>query len=90
MPGEPLHPLAHRGQPEASAGAFLTDQWLFGAEYRDKPDNLNAFREDGAEDIFMAWGPWKNVSLTAAWTDLGHIAGKTAQRGFYLSLWIGI
>src|ERR1700689_2192775 len=76
--------------PEASAGLFLTDQLLFGAEYRDKPDNLTAFHEDSAEDIFMAWGPGKTVSLTAAWTDLGHIAGKTAQRGFYLSLWIGI
>jgi hypothetical protein len=76
--------------PEASAGLFLTDQWLFGAEYRDKPDNLSAFHEDSAEDVFMAWGPGRNVSLTAAWTDLGRIAGKTAQRGFYLSLWIGI
>jgi hypothetical protein len=76
--------------PEASAGVFLTDQLLFGAEYRDKPDNLNAFREDSAEDVFMAWGPWKNVSLTAAWTDLGRIAGKAPQRGFYVSLWVGI
>jgi DUF3034 family protein len=77
-------------EPEASAGVFLTDRLLFGAEYRDKPDNLNAFHEDSAEDLFMAWGPSKNVSLTAAWTDLGRIAGKTPQRGFYLSLWIGI
>jgi hypothetical protein len=76
--------------PEASAGVFLTDRLLFGAEYRDKPDNLSAFHEDGAGDVFAAWGPLKNVSLTAAWTDLGRIAGKPPQRGFYLSLWVGI
>jgi hypothetical protein len=76
--------------PEASAGVFLTDRLLFGAEYRDKPDNLSAFHEDGAEDVFVAWGPLKNLSLTAAWTDLGRIAGKPAQRGFYVSLWVGI
>lgn len=76
--------------PEASAGVFLTDRLLFGAEYRDKPDNLNAFHEDSAEDLFMAWGPSKNISLTAAWTDLGRIAGKSSQRGFYLPLWAGI
>jgi hypothetical protein len=76
--------------PEASAGIFLTDQLIFGSEYRDKPDNLNAFHEDSAEDLFIAWGPAKNVSLTAAWTDLGRIAGKTPQRGFYVSLWVGI
>jgi Protein of unknown function (DUF3034) len=32
----------------------------------------------------------KNVSLTAAWTDLGRIAGKAPQSGVYLSLWLGI
>jgi hypothetical protein len=76
--------------PEASAGVFVTDQLLFGVEYRDKPDNLHAFHEDGAEDACLAWGPWKGASLTAAWTDLGRIAGKPPQRGFYVSLWVGI
>jgi len=80
----------YRFLPEASAGVFLTDHWLLGAEYRDKPDNLSAFHEDGAGDVFTSWGPLKNVSLTAAWTDLGRIAGKPPQRGFYLSLWVGI
>jgi hypothetical protein len=76
--------------PEFSAAVFVTDQLLLGAEYRDKPDNLNAFREQGAEDVFLAWGPVKNLTLTAAWTDLGRIAGKPIQRGAYLSLWLGI
>jgi len=77
-------------EPEVSAAVFLTDDLLLGAEYRDKPSNLTAFHEDSAEDLFLAWAPAKNVSLTAAWADLGGIAGKTAQRGIYVSLWIGI
>jgi hypothetical protein len=76
--------------PEVSAAVWLDEHWLLGGEYRDKPDNLSAFREQGAGDAFLAWGPCKNVSLTAAWTDLGSIAGKTAQRGLYVSLWVGI
>lgn len=77
-------------EPEASAAVWITDSLLFGAEYRDKPSNLAAFRENSAEDLFLAWAPIKNVSLTAAWADLGGIAGKTTQRGAYVSLWIGI
>ncbi len=77
-------------EPEGSAAVFLTDTLLLGAEYRAKPDNLNAFRENAAEDVFVAWGPVKNVSLVAAWTDLGRIAGKSTQRGLYVSLWVGM
>jgi hypothetical protein len=75
--------------PETSAAIFLTDDVLLGAEYRDKPNNLTAFRENSAEDAFLAWAPVKNVSFTAAWTDLGRIAGKPPQRGIYVSLWVG-
>jgi hypothetical protein len=77
-------------EPEVSAAVFITDSLLFGSEYRDKPSNLAAFHENSAEDLFLAWAPVKNVSLTAAWADLGGIAGKTTQRGAYVSLWIGI
>jgi hypothetical protein len=76
--------------PEGSIGIFVTESLLLGAEYRDKPNNLRAFREDSAEDVFLAWSPHKNVSVTAAWTDLGRIAGKVQQSGVYLSLWLGI
>jgi hypothetical protein len=75
--------------PEASAGVFLNSRWLAGAEYRDKPDDLGVFRERGAEDLFLAWGPLKQLTLTLAWVDLGPIAGKSSQRGAYLSLWAG-
>jgi hypothetical protein len=75
--------------PEASAAVWLNDDLLLGAEYRQKPDNLGAFREQSADDVFLAWSPIKNLSFTAAWTDLGSIAGKAAQRGAYLSVWLG-
>ena len=77
-------------RPESSVGVFVTESLLLGAEYRDKPDNLRAFREDSAKDAFLAWSPVKNVSLVAAFTSLGRIAGKVQQSGVYLSLWLGI
>jgi hypothetical protein len=76
-------------EPEVSAAVWLTDDMLLGAEYRDKPNNLSAFREDSAEDVFLAWAPVKNLTFTSAWADLGRIAGKPPQRGLYLSLWVG-
>jgi hypothetical protein len=76
--------------PEVSAAVWLNDQFLFGSEYRDKPDNLSTFRENSAEDIFLAWGPIKELTLTAAWTDLGRMAGKAPQRAVYVSLWFGL
>lgn len=80
----------YRLMPEASAAVWLEDEVLVGAEYRDKPNNLDDLRESSARDLFVAWGPAKNLTVTAAWTDLGTIAGKSAQRGAYVSLWVGI
>ena len=79
----------HTLAPEFSAAVWLNDDVLLGAEYRDKPDNLRAFRENGAADLFLAWAPVKNLSFTAAWADLGRIAGKSTQRGAYISVWLG-
>ena len=70
-----------------------------GAEDRCKPNNLQslgaaaglgaALREDDWKDIFIAWAPSKNLSLTLAWVDLGRIVpGITngrKQTGYYLS-----
>jgi hypothetical protein len=80
---------AYTFRPELSAAVWLNDQILLGVEHRSKPDNLKAFREDSARDVFLAWGPFRNLSLTTAWTNLGRIAGKTSQSGIYASLWIG-
>jgi len=75
--------------PEASAALFLTDHIIAGLEYRVKPDNLGVFKEDDFWDAFVAWVPWKNISLTLAHADLGNIADKSNQRGWYASLQAG-
>lgn len=79
----------YKYMPEVSAAVWLHEDWMIGTEYRDKPDNLRAFHEDGAADVFLAWAPIKNLSFTAAWADLGRIAGKAPQRGAYISVWLG-
>lgn len=76
----------HTLQPELALGLFITDELLLGAEFRAKPDNLRAFREEDARDIFLTWLPDKRISLTAAWVDLGRIADKADQQATYLGL----
>ena len=71
---------------ELSAAVFVTDEIVAGAEYRQKPDNLSSFKEDDCWDLFTAWFPNKRLSVTAAYADLGQIAMKTDQHGWYLSL----
>jgi len=71
---------------EVSAGLFLNRHWVIGAEYRQKPDKLAFAREDDWKDVFIGWFPTKNVSVIAAYADLGSIAGQDEQRGAYLSL----
>ena len=73
-------------EAEGSIAAFLADSLVLGAEYRQKPDNLSSFREDDYWDVFTAWFPTKNTSVTAAYADLGNIAMKPDQHGLYLSL----
>lgn len=75
-----------RWQAEIAGAVFLTRSIALGFEYRQKPDNLSALREQSAKDVFIAFFPNKRVSLTAAWVDLGEIAGAPDQRGVYLSL----
>jgi Protein of unknown function (DUF3034) len=79
----------YRFEPEVSAAIWLNDDVLLGGEYRGKRGDLAAFKENSAEDVFIAWAPVKYASITAAWADLGRIAGKPPQRGAYLSLWVG-
>jgi hypothetical protein len=77
-------------QPEVSVAWLLRKNLAIGAEYRAKPNNLafagDAFREDAWQDVFIAWTPTKNVSITAAYVDLGNIVGHPHQTGGYLSL----
>ncbi len=72
-------------QFEGSAGVFINDHWLIAAEYRSKPDNLSAAREQSAQDAFVAFVPTKHVAIIAAYVSLGEIAGFR-QRGWYLSV----
>jgi hypothetical protein len=76
---------ARRLQAEASLAVMLNDRLVLGGEYRAKPDNLSAFREDAFSDAFVAWFPNKHVALTLAYARLGSVAGKTGQGGAYLS-----
>lgn len=89
--------LAHgyKLQPELSVAKLLAKNLALGLEYRSKPDNLNqsilgngALKEDDWFDFFLAWAPNKQVSLTAAWVNLGRIAPALQpkrQTGAYLS-----
>jgi len=80
---------SYRAQFEGSAAYLLTRNLAVGAEYRTKPDNLGIAGEDDAYDVFVAWAPYKNVSLTVAYVDLGNIVIRDDQRGVYASLQVG-
>ena len=79
----------HRAQFEASAAWLLHRTLAVGAEYRSKPDNLGIATEDDAWDVFVAWAPLRQVSLTVAWVDLGNIVIADEQDGVYASLQVG-
>ncbi len=76
-------------QGEASAGLLVSRKLLLGAEVRTKPDNLAFAREDDTWDVFAAYSVHRNVTVTAAYVDLGSIATLKGQRGLYLSLQAG-
>lgn len=71
---------------EVSAALLLRDNLALGIEYRQKPNQLNFAREDDWQDVFIAWFINKNLSVTAAYVQLGSIAGFDNQQGWYLSL----
>ena len=79
----------HEPQFEASAAWLLSRTLAIGAEYRTKPDNLNIAAEDDAWDVFLAWAPVRQVSLTVAYVDLGNIVIADDQAGLYASLQVG-
>lgn len=85
----------YRIYPEVSLALLLNRRLAVGAEWRAKPDNLNpsalgqGLKEDSWADLFVAWAPHPQWSVTAAWVDLGHIVAAVQphrQRGAYLSL----
>lgn len=80
---------SYEPQFEGSAAFLVNRNLAIGAEYRTKPDNLGIADEDDAWDVFVAWAPYKNVSLTVAYVDLGNIVIRDDQRGVYASLQVG-
>ena len=80
---------SYKPQFEFSAAYLLTRTLAIGAEYRTKPDNLGIAREDDWFDVFIAYAPTRNVSVTVAYADLGNIVIKDNQRGLYASLQVG-
>ena len=75
----------HRLQFEASVAYQLSRRAVIGAEYRTKPDNLAIAREDDWWDLFAAYALTDNLTVTAAYVDLGSIATFDNQRGGFLS-----
>ena len=86
-------------QPEFSAAVLVSKNVVVGVEYRFMRNKLeqagrtaglgNGLRAEDWKDIFIAWAPNKNVSLTLAYVDLGVIVPATTasrkQQGYYLS-----
>ncbi len=88
----------YEAQFETSIGMFLNEQTVIGVEYRMKPDNLNGLNEKDWGDLFFAYFPSKNLSLTAAAAFLGDVVSEanvnggvqplagSDQRGLYLQI----
>lgn len=73
---------------EGSIAYLLRKDLAIGAEFRQKPDNL-PFKENNWYDVFIAYAPTKNISLTLAYVDLGNIVIKDKQKAPYLSVQVG-
>ena len=78
----------YKAQWEGSIALLLRKDLAIGAEFRQKPDRL-PFKEDNWQDVFIAYTPTKNVSVTLAYVDLGNIVIKDKQKGTYLSVQLG-
>ncbi|MES2018823.1 MAG: DUF3034 family protein [Pseudomonadota bacterium] len=81
----------YRLMPEVSVAWMASRKLVAGLEYRHKPHNLALDREKPNADVFVAWFPSKQLSLTAAYVVLGDVTvfNPTRQRGAYLSLQTG-
>jgi hypothetical protein len=89
--------------PEISVAVLLSPNLALGAEYRKMSNRLetagraaglgDGLRAGDWKDIFLAWAPSKNVSLTLAYVDLGPIVPATTagrkQTGTYVSAQLG-
>jgi Protein of unknown function (DUF3034) len=81
---------AYAPQIEASAAYLISRNFAVGGEFRTKPSNLAIAKEGAAFDVFAAWFLNKDLSVTAAYADLGNIVIHNHQDGVYFSLQAGL
>jgi hypothetical protein len=81
----------YQAQLEGSIAYLINRKLVVGAEYRMKPRNLGVDNEKDFSDVFVAYFPSKNFSVTAAYVQLGDITifNPKKQRGWYLSMQAG-
>ncbi len=70
-------------QFEGAVAYQFSRRFVMGTEFRTKPDNLGLGEGDWF-DVFAAYAPSDNLTVTAAYADLGSIATFTGQRGAFL------
>jgi hypothetical protein len=87
----------HRGystRPEGTIAYLLTRKLALGAEIRTGPHNLSVDDQTTAWTIFAAWTPTRNLSLVAAYLNIGSVLAPVTgvtkhQDGPYLSVQAG-
>jgi hypothetical protein len=87
----------HRGystKPEGTIAYLLTRKLAIGAEIRTGPHNLRVDDQTNAWTIFAAWAPTRNLSLVAAYLNIGSVLAPVTlvsrhQDGPYLSVQAG-
>jgi len=87
----------HRGystEPEGTIAYLLTRKLAVGGEIRTGPHNLKVDDQTNAWTIFAAWTPTRNLSLVAAYLNIGSVLAPVTgvtkhQDGPYLSVQAG-
>lgn len=87
----------HRGyatRPEGTVAYLLTRKLAVGGEIRTGPHNLSVDDQTSAWTVFAAWAPTRNLSLVAAYLNIGSVLAPVTgvsrhQDGPYLSVQAG-
>lgn len=87
----------HRGystKPEGTLAYLLTRKLAVGGEIRTGPHNLSVDDQTNAWTLFAAWTPTRNLSLVAAYLNIGSVLAPVTgvtkhQDGPYLSVQAG-
>jgi hypothetical protein len=81
-------------KPEGTVAYLLTRHLAVGSEIRTRPHNLSVDDESSAYTVFLGWTPTKNISLVAAYLNIGSVLGPVTgvnrhQDGPYISVQAG-